>query len=240
MQAAIRRGMHVLGFSDHVPYPFSNGHCSGFRMDPQEHRVYVREIQELQARYRDQIQIYIGYETEYYPKEFPAMLKNINQYPWDYLILGQHFTHNEYDGAWSGSKKVGTEAHLVQYVNQVIEGMETGYFSCVAHPDLIWYREDAAIYQREMSRLCQAAIRLQMPLELNFLGLGEDRDYPYAPFWKMVGEMGAPVIFGCDAHVPEALLDEATYQKAISWQQQYGLNVQETLAFRRPEKGTTP
>lgn len=238
VQAAIRRGMQIIGFSDHVPYPFSNGHCSGFRMDPQEHGIYVQELQELRKRYRDQIQIYIGYEAEYYPKEFPAMVENLNQYPWDYLILGQHFTQNEYDGVYSGGKKADEEEHLVQYVNQIIEGLETGYFSCVTHPDLIYYRQDPQIYRREMERLCRKSIELQIPLEVNFLGLGEGRAYPYEPFWQIAGEMQAPVIFGCDAHRPEALLDEDTYQKACRLQQKYHLNLQETLAFRHPGKGT--
>ncbi len=236
VQSAIENGMQILGFSDHVPYPFSNGHRSGFRMDHQEHRVYVQEIQELQAKYKDQIQIYIGYEAEYYPDEFSAMIANINQYPWDYLILGQHFTHNEYDGVYSGGKKADEEEHLVQYVNQIIEGLETGYFSCVTHPDLIRYRQDEQIYCREMERLCAKSIELEIPLEVNFLGLSSGRGYPYPLFWKIVGEMGAPVIFGCDAHTPEALNDEETYQKALCLQQKYGLRVQDTLNLRRPGK----
>ena len=238
VRSAVERGMQILGFSDHVPYPFSNGHRSGFRMEPQEHRVYVREIQELQAKYQDRIQIYIGYEAEYYPDEFAAMITNINQYPWDYLVLGQHFTHNEYDGIYAGGKKAVEEEHLVQYVDQVIAGMETGYFSCVAHPDLIRYRKDEHVYQREMRRLCGKAIQLQIPLELNFLGLSSGREYPYEPFWAMAGEMGASVIFGCDAHTPEALNDEETYRKAQAIQQKYGLRVQETLTLRSPKKGT--
>lgn len=238
VQSAIGYSMQILGFSDHVPYPFSNGHRSGFRMEPQEHRDYVQEIQGLQAKYKDQIQLYIGYEAEYYPDEFSAMIENINQYPWDYLVLGQHFTCNEYDGVYSGGKKTDEEEHLVQYVNQIIEGLETGCFSCVTHPDLIYYRQDPQIYRREMERLCRKSIELQIPLEVNFLGLGEGRAYPYEPFWQIAGEMGAPVIFGCDAHCPEALNDQETYQKALQLQQKYGLRVQETLLFRRPEKGT--
>lgn len=240
VRSAIGSGMQILGFSDHVPYPFSNGHRSGFRMEPQEHGVYVQEIQALQAKYKDKIQLYIGYETEYYPKEFPAMIENLNQHPWDYLILGQHFTHNEYDGIYSGGKQADEEATLMQYVSQVIEGMETGYFSCVTHPDLIRYRQEQHVYRREIERLCAKAIQMQIPLEVNFLGLSGGRDYPYEPFWEIAGEMGASVIFGCDAHVPEALNDGESYRKAQQIQQKYGLKVQETLVFRRPEKGTTP
>ena len=32
IETAISRGLSVLGFSDHVPYPFPNGYESGFRV----------------------------------------------------------------------------------------------------------------------------------------------------------------------------------------------------------------
>lgn len=236
MQAAIESGMQILGFSDHVPYPFSNGHRSGFRMEPEEHRVYVEEIQALREKYEGQIQIYIGYEAEYYPKEFSEMLENLLRYPCDYLILGQHFTHNEYDGIYTNGKNAGAEGVLVHYVNQVIEGMETGLFSCVAHPDILRYRMNGEIYAREMRRLCKAAVQMEIPLELNFLGLGEKRDYPYEPFWKIAGEMHVPVIFGCDAHLPKALGDEATLRKARKWAEACNLQVVPTMKLRPVRK----
>ena len=32
VRAAIKRGLQILGFSDHTPYPFSGGYTSSFRM----------------------------------------------------------------------------------------------------------------------------------------------------------------------------------------------------------------
>ena len=36
VKTAIKNGLKVLGFSDHVPYPFTNGYHSGFRMEVSE------------------------------------------------------------------------------------------------------------------------------------------------------------------------------------------------------------
>ena len=88
VKTAIKNGLKVLGFSDHVPYPFTNGYHSGFRMEVSETPLYVNMIAELKNKYKDQIKIYIGYEAEYYPEFFDKMVENIKGC--DYIILGQH------------------------------------------------------------------------------------------------------------------------------------------------------
>ena len=130
------------------------------------------------------------------------------------MILGQHYTQNEYDGRYAGS--YCDEKDLKQYVNQVIDGMKTGLFSCVAHPDLINYRENVDVYKREMTRLCEAAVNCKIPLEFNLLGLEEKRHYPYMPFWKeIVSKVGNEVIIGCDAHNVVAVGNPQIYNTAL-------------------------
>ncbi|MBQ7793091.1 MAG: hypothetical protein IJ366_01090 [Clostridia bacterium] len=45
----------------------------------------------LKEKYKDEIDIKIGFEIEYYPDEFNNMLKNAIDLGAEYLILGQHF-----------------------------------------------------------------------------------------------------------------------------------------------------
>ena len=156
VESAIAGGTKLLGFSDHVPYPFANGHFSGFRIAVADTEKYVTEIAALRDAYADRIRIFIGYEAEYYPDEFAAMLANIRRFDCDYLILGQHYTNNEYDGVYVYSKTDDRDM-LTRYVNQAIAGMETGLFTYMAHPDLAFYRGDDVFYEAEMTRLCRAA-----------------------------------------------------------------------------------
>ena len=128
VESALAGGTKLLGFSDHVPYPFANGHFSGFRIAVADTEKYVTEIAALRDAYADRIRIFIGYEAEYYPDEFAAMLANIRRFACDYLILGQHYTNNEYDGVYVYSKTDDREM-LTRYVNQAIAGMETGLFT---------------------------------------------------------------------------------------------------------------
>jgi histidinol-phosphatase (PHP family) len=94
---------------------------------------------------------------------------------------------------------------LSSYVDLCIEGARTGKYLYLAHPDLIYFTGDTVIYEREMRRLCEEMKTLDMPLEMNVLGLAAGRNYPDERFWKIAKETGNKVITGMDAHTPEQL-----------------------------------
>lgn len=199
VETAVKNGIEVLGFSDHVPYPFPPDIYSGFRMTVPQTELYYNEIAALREEYKNDIKILIGYEAEYYPRYFEDMIKNISRFECDYIILGQHFTGNEYDGVHSAritdDKKVMTD-----YVDTVCEALDTGLFTYLAHPDLIGYRSDLGFYRDEATRLCEYAKAKNVPIELNLLGLSDQRDYPYTEFWKVAKAVGNTVVMGSDAH----------------------------------------
>lgn len=232
VENAVRSGIKLLGFSDHVPYPFGIDFFSGARMDISQTESYVTEILSLKEEYKDRIRILIGYEAEYYPACFQAMLENICRFECDYLILGQHHLRNEYDGVYCGTLTDEKE-RLTQYVDQVIEGLNTGLFSCIAHPDLLHYRGDEGFYREEAYRLCEHAKKLSIPLEINFLGLSEDRHYPYEPFWQVVQEVGNDVIFGCDAHTPDFIGNAALEEKGKAFAARFGITPLQTLKLKQ-------
>lgn len=228
---AVARGLKTLGFSDHTPYPFPGGYCSGFRMRPELLPDYCQCIAELQKKYAGEIEIKIGLEAEYYPKLFPHLLEQIRDTQVCYLILGQHFTCNETDGVYSG---VPTEdpSVLKQYCAQTMEAMQTGFFTYFAHPDLIRFTGSDRLYRQEMGRLFREAKGCGIPLEVNFLGLSTGRYYPSRRFLEIAAEEGCDMVFGCDAHEPEALSELETEEKALALVREYGLNVLDTVSLR--------
>lgn len=231
IEAALHHGFRVLGFSDHVPVPFSSGFVSDMRMTPAQTAGYVRELSELREEYADRIRILIGYEAEYFPKDFAATLKLLTQYPCDYLILGQHFVGSEDDGVYCGDPFT-EESLLTGYVDQACAGLDTGVFTYFAHPDLPNFVGDPAFYRREMERLCRHAAAADVPLEINMLGLRQGRNYPAERFWQIVAEMGNDVILGCDAHSPSALDDDATEERALALVEKYGLHLLHEAALK--------
>ena len=230
---AIKNGLEELGFSDHVPYPFSNGHRSGFRMDVEETGTYVEEILELKAKYAGQLKIYVGYEAEYYPAEFEAMLRNIGRYPVDYLICGQHFSRNEYDGYYNGGATEEREK-LVEYVDQLTAAMQTGLYTYIAHPDLFNFRGDPGVYREEVLRLCEASIKYDVPLEYNCLGMEGGRHYPRPEFWRLVAESGASTVIGSDAHQPDRTGDPVSASRAARELAVFGIVPGDRPRLRKP------
>lgn len=205
IETAISRGVKVLGFSDHSPQLFPEGYYSNYRMFPEETAEYFDTVRSLAREYSSDITIYAGLEAEYFPELFESLIEFLTPFEPDYLILGQHYIDNEYDThIYSGNPEI-YESSLVNYVSQTLEALETGKFSCFAHPDLINFTRDNAIFEREMRRLCEGAKRLGVPLEINLLGLSEKRHYPRADFWRIAKEVGNDVILGCDAHQPYRL-----------------------------------
>lgn len=229
---AIKNDVKILGFSDHIPCPFSTGYVSDIRMFNADTDTYCNLVMEAKEKYADKIKIYFGYEAEYYPDEFDIIMKNISHQPVDYLILGQHFLNNEYDGRYVGS--IADDETLIQYVNQSIEGMKTGMFSYFAHPDLVNYPYENELYKKEMTRLCEAALNYNLPLELNLLGLKLRRAYPTDKFWKIASSVGNEVILGCDAHIPEDTGNPEVYNAGLEYIKQFKIKPIETVNLIKP------
>lgn len=230
VESAIRAGLSVLGFSDHAPYWFPNGYYSAHRMFPEDTENYVHSILSLKEEYKDDIAIYLGFEAEYYPAYFEKFLEMIAPYPYDYLILGQHYIHNEISGhSAMFPPQEPDAAYLDDYVNECLEAFETGKFFYLAHPDVMKFTGDKAIYEKEMRRLCEAAKHHGIPLEINLLGIRDKRNYPNEDFWKIVHEVGNDVILGCDAHSPDALALPNDITQGKEMVSRLGLNLIEPI-----------
>ncbi len=224
VERAIEGGIKILGFSDHTPYRHLDSPDNTVRMEMREFEGYVDMILKLRDEYAADIQIYLGAEVEYYPDYFEDLMRFFEGYPVEYMILGQHFLYNEVHARYSGTKTFKPE-HLIQYVNQSIEAMDTGRFLYMAHPDLLNYIGDDGTYNREYKRLCEAAKERKLPLEINLLGLRGHRWYPDERFWKLAGEVGNDVILGCDAHRAIDVWDPVTEKCAEEMVQKYHLHL---------------
>ena len=48
---------------------------------------------------------------------------------------------------------------------------------------------------------------LDVPVEFNFLGFSDKRNYPNDDFWKIAAKVGNRVVIGLDAHQPKVYSD---------------------------------
>ena len=84
---AIEGGIRYMGFSDHAPLQFADGHESTFRVPVGQLQDYFDTIGALRDKYRDQIDIRIGFEMEYYPTMFEDMLRFVKNAGYRGLVI---------------------------------------------------------------------------------------------------------------------------------------------------------
>jgi histidinol-phosphatase (PHP family) len=214
-----------MGFSDHIPFRCADGYeAIGVRVLTEQAADYVRDLRILREKYRDRIEIHIGFETEYFPEQFAAMLENARNWGAEYLILGQHYVMPEHPNGRHSNIPTEDVTALQVYAQSVIAAMKTGLFTYVAHPDVFHFTGDTQAYREAMRPVCAASKMLNVPLEINFYGIRDKRYYPNEVFWQIAGEERAPVTFGFDSHDVSSAFDGASLAKAQQLVEKYGLN----------------
>ena len=223
VEAAIEAGLEVLGFSDHCPWVYRDGFVSSIRMSAEQTEEYFYSLEKLRKEYAGDISIYIGFEAEYIPDLMEDQDKLLAQYPLDYMILGQHFLGHEGDTVYTG-RPDPDEKRLQQYVDSVIEALDSGRYLYLAHPDMVNFTGSEEIYEKHMVRLCKYLKEHHVPAELNILGALQGRTYPSPRFLRILKQMGNDCILGVDAHDPKQITEQAGYQKCMEWIEEFGLN----------------
>lgn len=229
VESAISYGMKVLGIADHCPWIFDDDYVSPIRMTPNEVEGYFRSFTDLKKEYASDIKIYIGFEAEYIPELIEAQDKLLADYPVDYMIMGQHYNHIEYKTEYMGVP-TADERVLKDYVDHIIEGMESGRYRYVAHPDLLNFTGSNELYEQHYTRLCEYLKSKDIPLEINLLGLAIGKHYPSERFFNIAKKVGNKAIIGCDAHAPQYLCDKEEIESGFRFAEKFGLELVDRLS----------
>ena len=232
VEAALQRGLKIFGFSDHTPQYFPGDYYTHMRMWPYELLDYCAAVRKLQSEYRGQIEIPLGLEAEYYPAFWNELLPRLQDSGIEYLILGQHWLGNEI-GEPGSTTPTEDPSTLRRYCHQVMDALDTGKFTYIAHPDYINFVGDRKIYDNYMRQLARAAKQSGTPLEINLLGMAYNRHYPSAQFLEIAAEEGCPVILGLDAHAPDHIMNLETEQRALEMVQRLGLELLEAVQLKQ-------
>ena len=227
--SAIKGGYQELGFSDHTPWKYHTDYISDIRMLPEELPGYVESIRSLQEKYKNQISIKIGLECEYFPEYIHWLKGIIKEYKLDYIIFGNHHFHTDEKFPYFGRNTDSVDM-LELYEESAIEGMESGLFAYLAHPDLFmrdYGRPLDADGRAAAKELCQACKALNMPMEYNlhdrFLSpITHRKSYPDADFFDIVRQEGVRVLIGLDAHEPEEIRNPAQWDRAMKELESFG------------------
>ena len=200
--AAIQLGIKRLGFSDHIILP-QGYEQPGTRGSYDVLDDYLKTIKSLKEKYKDKIDIIVGFEAEYMPL-FLDYYKKLLKEDIDYLILGQHCY---YDNGFR-------------------------LFKYLVHPDLfmaaysIWTED----IEKEARRLLKGCEELNIPIEINIYGMnkpgydGYHYSYPNKHFFSLVKDYHLKVVLGIDAH-QESIFKEENIEKALEFAKEMGIEV---------------
>ncbi len=203
IQKAIEYGATGIWFTDHAPFP---GDPFGNRMKYDELEEYISTLSHYKTAYSDSISVHIGLEIEYFPS-FEAYYKELRtNSAIEMLLLGQHMAETvpgKYTFSWD--KEHLKKEEFLALGNAIVEGIETGYFDAVAHPDRIFRR--CKLWNDDMQSVSEeiihAAQKHMIPLEINISSMTQKHHF-WQQFWDIVPS-DVQKIIGVDAHSVQEL-----------------------------------
>lgn len=205
---AILGGFDLLGFSDHTPWPFSDGYRSFMRMEANDLEEYVNSVMSLRAKYSDQIEVKLGLECEFFVDYISWLKEQKEKYSIDYMIFGNHFPYKEEGVLYFGNTYSHSDLKLYQDV--AIEGLLSGVYDYFAHPELFM-----RTYPK-VDDYCEGIFRdiVIAAREMNVV-MEHNTTMPYYErLWEIVAEEQPKVIVGMDVHDSVLLSNPEVYEEA--------------------------
>jgi histidinol-phosphatase (PHP family) len=205
---AIKKNLKEIGFSDHAPLP--EGLREGITMLPEETEYYINLIEEKKQKYKDQIEVKIGFEIDF-PITDTLDRKYLNDTRLDYLIGSCHFLG---DWAFDHPDNINEFNNrdinkiYIEYYKIILDLIQSGYFNIVGHFDLVkkfGHRAKADFAKTVEKMALSVAQKKNLAVELNTAGIRKPvaEIYPSDDIINIFYNANVPVTLGSDAHKPE-------------------------------------
>ena len=177
-----------------------------------------------------------GWADRQYALDMIHWLKEkIKEYQLDYILFGNHHYHTDEKFPYFGHHTENLDM-LELYEESAIEGMESGLFCCLAHPDLFMrsYPQFDRHCKLISRHICRTAARLHIPLEYNigYVAYNEAHNlqtYPCPNFWHIAANEGCTAIIGMDAHNNNDLEVPIYYERALQELKELKIKTTDTL-----------
>lgn len=222
IQTALSLGADKITFTDHTPFP---GDSFRNRMELSQLTEYIDSLKMLQKKYENQIEVKIGLECEFLPSMMDFYNELKEKTDLNLLIIGQHFyEHSPCKYSFDDEKEFNMAHEFIGCGNAIVQGMKTGLFSVVAHPDRIYRR--CKQWTSEMvevaEKIIKTAVETNTILERNLSSYEKFVAKTRPSFWKnefwdLVEDYNktavnkVKIIEGLDAHSSEEMISRFKY-----------------------------
>jgi len=232
IQRAIELNIDVYGFSEHAPMDFDEH----YRLKFDEMDAYVSDIQHAKEKYKNDIDILLGYEVDWLQGHMDERVLDAEV---DYLIGSVHFIDKwgfdnpEFIGGW---KEKNVDEIWQAYFEATEAMAKSGKFDIVGHLDLI--KVFKFMPKKEIRLLAKNALKAikksNMVLEINSAGLRKPIGelYPSKALLEEAYALDIPITFSSDAHAVEHI--GAGYDLAVSMAHDVGYT--QAVTFKERQK----
>lgn len=250
MLAAVeKRGLCLVGFSEHSPRPAGYDYTHEYRDQLTRFLpVYVEEVQALKNS--GNCRVLLGLEMDWLDGQEDFIEKSINAYDYDYIIGSVHFLDcwgfDDGRDPWNGASQEICERRYERYFHTWRKMIASGFFQIAAHPDLIkiysrdqfhlWLQKPEAL---ELVRACLLALRDSgMAMEISSAGLRKacKEIYPAPEIMEIAANLALPVSMASDAHCVKDV--GADFDVLAAYAKKYGFSRQ--TIFNRGKRETIP
>lgn len=237
--SAIQKNFTVLGISSHSIRPFEDR----WHIKIEEHLSYKDQILCLKEKYKNQIQIYFGFEADFLQNSVGPDIRFFKDLQPDYLIGSVHFLRNydDYilvdDSPENVQKNVQTifnndvKSYVCEYFETQRKMLTSCNFQIWGHADLvkIWnskinlFSEDESWYKEQIALTVKTAKNTDIVAEINTGGIarGYLQDvYPSSYMLEQLYQNKIPVCVSSDAHDTDNL--DCAFEKAYALAKKIG------------------
>lgn len=230
VEAAIKQGVGIFGFSSHGPVHFDNA----WSMKAERLDAYLAETRALQKEYAETIELYVGLEVDYLPSGNASAYGGPSTYApkLDFTVGSVHYldqneigTPWEIDGSTEKFMRGLVEVHggdiqkvIRLYYGRIRAMIERDPPDVVGHLDKIkihnlgnsLYDEDDAWYQAEIDQTLDVIAESGCVLEVNTRGLYKKNlsTYPSLPILRKARQRHIPIMANSDSHAPTEITAE--------------------------------
>lgn len=214
---AEKKGLSLIGFTEHSPRPPSYNYTHEYRDRLTRHFPdYIAEVSKLRESnaYQGPCRVLLGLEMDWLPADEAFVRKACTAYDYDYLIGSVHFLgdwgFDDLEDPWQNASSAQIFSWYEEYFNIWLSMLESGLFQIAAHPDLIkiysvrhfhkWLEQKAS---KALIYKCLSVLKDRgMAMEISSAGLRKAcaEIYPCPEIMAMAAELNLNISLASDAH----------------------------------------
>ncbi|TXT64182.1 MAG: Histidinol-phosphatase [Promethearchaeota archaeon] len=237
VKEAIRKGLRTIGISDHFPYEFYTG-LDGIPYDEygmilSETRDYLSTIQELKAKYKEQINIKCAFEIDFIPHQVVKLNQQLEKIKdhLDYILGSIHmlfapkepwsFDDSRFLDEFNRYESVD-DVYFHYYDSIILMITSSDFdFDIVSHLDLPKkfnkFPEHKELVMEKVVEVLEYIKKQNLVVEINTGGFRKEvhEQYPSIEIIKKIFELEIPIVLSSDAHKPSEIAYKFDYMLNI-------------------------